>query len=89
MTSLSFNQGTLLLRGSVSTPYGKWDHRTQGYRIKAYHYPNVIDYLEESRIDFIDETKKLPPLETTKDRIKLRSYQDKALNRSYRLGRHE
>lgn len=80
MTSLSFNQGTLLLRGSVSTPYGKWDPRTQGYRIKAHHYPNVIDYLKESRIDFIDETKKLPPLETTKDRIKLRSYQDKALN---------
>jgi len=52
---LWFDKGTLLLNGEVSTPYGKWDPRVGCFRIKAMHYRDVLDYLEESRIPFEDE----------------------------------
>ena len=81
MARLWFDKGTLLLRGEVGTPYGKWDPRVGCYRIRAMHYRDVIAYLEESGITFQDEVQKLPPLETLKSTVELRVYQNEALNR--------
>jgi superfamily II DNA or RNA helicase len=81
MVRLFFDKGTLLLKGDVGTPYGKWDPRVGGYRIKALHYRDVLAYLEESKIAYEDCVQQLPPLETIKSVIKLRPYQTEALNK--------
>jgi superfamily II DNA or RNA helicase len=79
MGRLWFDKGTLLLNGEIGTPYGKWDPRVSCFRIKALHYRDVLAYLEESQSPVEDNVKKLPPLETLKNNIKLRPYQETAL----------
>lgn len=81
MVRLWFDKGTLILKGSVGTPYGKWDPRISGYRIKALYYRDVLAYLKESRIVYEDLVQQLPPRETIKNKIKLRPYQTQALNK--------
>jgi superfamily II DNA or RNA helicase len=81
MVRLWFDRGTILLKGEVGTPYGKWDPRVGCFRIKALHYRDVLAYLKESRIPFEDSVQQLPPLETLKSTIKLRPYQESALIR--------
>ena len=81
MVRLRFDRGTLLLSGKIGTPYGKWDPRVGCYRTKAMYYDDIITYLRESRVHFEDEVPKLPPLQTLKDTIELRSYQNEALNK--------
>jgi superfamily II DNA or RNA helicase len=80
MSRLWFDKGTLLLKGDVGTPYGKWDPRSSCYRIKACHYRDVLDFLKESNIPIEDDAPKLPALEQLKGSIELRNYQDKALD---------
>jgi superfamily II DNA or RNA helicase len=86
MVRLWFDKGTLLLKGDVSTPYGKWDPRVGCFRIKALHYRDVLAYFEESQIPFEDSVQQLPPLETLNSTIQLRSYQDSALSKWRRNG---
>jgi superfamily II DNA or RNA helicase len=81
MSYLWFDKGTLLLRGQVGTPYGKWDSRVDCYRIKAMYYRDVLAYLEESNVPYQDEVRKLPPAEPLRCTIGLRSYQEEALSR--------
>jgi superfamily II DNA or RNA helicase len=84
MVRLWFDKGTLLLKGEVGTPYGKWDPRVGCFRIKALHYRDVLAYLEESQIPFEDNVQQLPPLENLKSIIKLRPYQKSALDKWHR-----
>jgi len=81
MVRLWFDKGTLLLKGEVGTPYGKWDPRVGCFRIKALHYRDVLEYLAESHISFEDDVKQLPPRETLKSKIQLRPYQESALQK--------
>jgi superfamily II DNA or RNA helicase len=81
MVRLFFDKGTLLLKGEIGTPYGKWDPRVSGYRIKALHYRDVLAYFKESKIAYEDYVQQLPPRETIKSIIKLRPYQKEALNK--------
>ncbi len=81
MPRLWFDKGTLLLRGEVGTPYGKWDPRSGCYRIKACHYRDVLDYFRESNIRIEDAVPNLPPLEQLKGNVELRSYQSEALEK--------
>jgi len=81
MVRLWFDKGTLLLKGEIGTPYGKWDPRVGCFRIKALHYRDVLAYLKESQIPTEDNVKQPPPLETLKDIIQLRPYQESALNK--------
>lgn len=86
MSRLWFDKGTLLLKGDVGTPYGKWDPRSGCYRIKACHYRDVLDYFRESRIRVEDAVPDPPPLEQVKGNVELRVYQNKALNNWQRAG---
>jgi len=79
MPRLWFDKGTILLKGEVGTPYGKWDPRIGCYRLKASHYSDAIEYLKESRINYDDDVPNLPPLEKLRSNIELRAYQLKAL----------
>ncbi len=84
MLRLWFDRGTLLLKGEVGTPYGKWDPRLDCYRIKAYHYRDVIEYLAESKLEIEDCVSMLPPLEQLRSNVALREYQNEALDNWYR-----
>ncbi len=81
MIRLLFDKGTLLLKGEIGTPYGKWDPRVGCFRIKALHYRDVLEYLKESQIAFEDNVPQPPPLETLKSTVKLRPYQESALDK--------
>jgi len=81
MVRLWFDKGTLLLKGDVGTPYGRWDPRVGCYRIKALFYRDVRAYFEESQFPFEDMVQQLPPLETLESTIHLRSYQESALSK--------
>jgi superfamily II DNA or RNA helicase len=81
MFRLWFDKGTVLLKGEVGTPYGKWDPRVGCYRSKAIHYADILAYLKESSIPYGDEVQQLPPLETLKSTVRLRSYQKEALDK--------
>ena len=86
MNNLWFDKGTILLKGTVGTPYGKWDSRVNCFRIKALNYRDVLAYLEESHIVFQDKVPQLPPLEYVKSTIQLRPYQKSALQKWQRAG---
>jgi superfamily II DNA or RNA helicase len=86
MIHLWFDRGTLLVKGEVGTPYGKWDPRVGCYRIKALHYRDVLSYFKESVLAYQDEVPNPPPLQTLKDDVKLRPYQEEALNRWRNVG---
>jgi superfamily II DNA or RNA helicase len=81
MIRLWFDKGTLLVKGEVGTPYGKWDPRVGCYRIKALHYRDVLSYLKESALPYLDQVPNPPPLQTLKDAVKLRPYQEEALTK--------
>jgi superfamily II DNA or RNA helicase len=81
MSRLWFDKGTLLLNGAVGTPYGKWDPRSNCYRIRACHYRDVLDYFRESNLCVEDVVSNLPPSEQLQGNVKLRSYQNEALDR--------
>ena len=68
------------MKGEAGTPYGKWDTRVGCYRIKAYHYRDVLEYLAESKLQVEDDVPMLPPLEHLKSNVELRDYQNEALN---------
>jgi superfamily II DNA or RNA helicase len=86
MPHLWFDKGTLLLKGEVGTPYGKWDPRNGCYRLKASHYKDAVDYFKESRIRYEDDVPNPPPLEQIKSNVELRTYQNKALDKWRRAG---
>lgn len=81
MASLSFDRGTLLLKGNIGTPYGKWDPRVEAYRIRAIHYNDVLTYFKESKISVGDNVRQLPPIENLRSTVELRSYQNEGLKR--------
>jgi superfamily II DNA or RNA helicase len=86
MIRLWFDKGTLLIKGEVGTPYGKWDPRVGCYRIKALHYRDVLSYLKESALPYLDEVPNPPPLQTLKEAVKLRPYQEEALSKWQNAG---
>jgi len=81
MIRLWFDKGTILLRGEVGTPYGKWDPRVDCYRIKAMHYLEVLAYLKESKLTFQDDVPNLPPVQQLNSNVELRPYQNEALDK--------
>ena len=87
MFRLWFDKGTLLLRGEVGTPYGRWDPRSGCYRIKACYYRAVLDYFRESNIGVEDAVLNLPPVEQLRDSVELRSYQNEALDKWLAAGK--
>ena len=89
MVCLSFDKGSILIKGNVKTPYGKWDSRVGAYRAKSLYYLDILDYFTESNFSFQDNVMKGPPIETMSNKVSLRSYQKQALlnwNRNKKRG---
>ena len=78
--SIRYDKGTLLIQGDVRVPNSNWDARSGAYRALALHYSDIIDYLESSHIDFVDEALKLLPVPNLQPRTTLRDYQKDALD---------
>jgi len=79
---LSFAKGTILIRGDVSTPFGRWDPRSNCYRALGCYYQNILDYLNENNVHVEDLVLDLPPKQPLeKGRITLYPFQEEALKK--------
>ncbi len=76
---LTFNMGTIVVRGDVRLPNSTWDERSKTFRAQALHYRDIVDYLNNSGIDFIDNVLDLLPCPELQSSIILRDYQQQAL----------
>jgi superfamily II DNA or RNA helicase len=79
-TYLSFNMGSLLIRGEVRVPYVVWDERVKAFRAQALYYREIIEYLERSKLPFRDYVQDPPPSPDLICTVRLRSYQQRALD---------
>jgi superfamily II DNA or RNA helicase len=77
---LTFNRGTILVRGDVRIPNSTWDERSKRFRAMALHYMDIVDYLNNSKIGFTDNVLDLIPCPELHSRIILRDYQKQALD---------
>ena len=77
---LSYDKGSLLIRGDVGTPYGQWDPRVGAFRAMALYYPEILRYLDRSGMVYNDKVADLLPVSTLSCQVELRSYQKEALN---------
>lgn len=79
--ALSYDGGTIVIRGLVHLPYASFDPRTNALRAPALQYSNIIQYLRESGLEYTDDVFDLVPsprLEAAN--LSLRDYQQSALD---------
>jgi len=86
MIRLRFEGGTIIIDGEVGTPYGRWDPRIRTYRAKAINYHDILLYLEESGLEYLDNVPRYPPKQTARCDFKLRPYQEEALEAWLKAG---
>ena len=77
---LTFNRGTIAIRGDARVPNSTWDERSRRFRAMALHYRDIIDYLNNSGIGFTDSVLDLIPCPELQSSIVLRDYQKQALD---------
>jgi hypothetical protein len=77
---LTFDRGTILIRGDVRVPNSSWDERSKSFRAMALYYKDIIDFLNLSGLDFKDEVLDLIPCPELQSDITLRNYQKQALD---------
>ncbi len=77
---LTFDKGTILIQGNIRVPNSTWDNRSQTYRALALYYQDIIAFLKASGFDFKDEVLDLLPCPELQSSVKLRDYQNQALD---------
>ncbi len=77
---LSFNQGTIIIRGDARIPNSTWDERSKTFRAMALYYKDIIDYLENSGITYTDNVLDLLPCPELQSQMTLRGYQKQSLD---------
>jgi superfamily II DNA or RNA helicase len=77
---LSFNRGTILIRGDVRIPNSTWDERSKSFRAMALHYKDIVEYLNNSKVAYTDNVLDLLPCPELQSSITLRDYQQQALD---------
>ena len=86
--SLTYDRGTIIIKGLAHIPFAIVDPRTNSLRAQAMQYSNIINYLHESDIecsgDYVLDLVPSPDLKATN--LSLRDYQQKALDRWTRVG---
>ena len=78
---LQFYKGTIQVQGQYQIPNTSWDERSHTYRAQALYYREIIAYLKESNIDYIDTVLNLIPCPELQFTVELRDYQEEALSR--------
>lgn len=77
---ITFERGTLLIKGNTRVPNSTWDERSKAFRTMALYYKDLIDFLKTSCFDFDDYVLNLIPCPEFQSNIKLRDYQKQALD---------
>ena len=77
--ALSFDKGSILIRGEVRTPYGTWDDRARAFRAQALYYKEILEYLRRSQLPFKDSVQDPPPCPMLTSTLQMRGYQTNAL----------
>jgi superfamily II DNA or RNA helicase len=75
---LSFDRGSLVAVGGP-IPHGRYEARADSYRAPAFRYGEILDYLKGSGLEYRDDAYKGVPCPVMSSDIKLRDYQDEAL----------
>jgi superfamily II DNA or RNA helicase len=52
--TLSYDKGTIIIRGLAHIPFGTLDPRNNVLRAQALYYANIVEYLKQSGIEFAD-----------------------------------
>jgi superfamily II DNA or RNA helicase len=54
-TVLTYDNGSIVIRGGIShIPFASFDPRTNSLRAQALYYQNILDYLDQSEIEYDD-----------------------------------
>src|ERR687886_1983296 len=54
-TVLTYDSGSIIIRGGIShIPYASFDPRTNSLRAQALYYKDILDYLNQSEIEYDD-----------------------------------
>ena len=89
--TLTYDKGTIVIRGLAHIPFAILDPRTNVLRALALYYSNIIDYLKQSAIEYSDhvlseETMMLSSSLSSSSPLSLREYQQRALDNWLRAG---
>ena len=87
MIYINYDRGSIIVRGDVGTPYGQWDPRINAYRAMGLYYREVKSYLDKSHIVYKDSVPVPLPIPTLHSQVRLRPYQEEALNAWLDAGR--
>jgi superfamily II DNA or RNA helicase len=97
---LTYDNGTILIKGLAHIPFASTDPRTNLLRAPALYYANIIEFLKQSSIEYVDHVLDLipsPHFTTTNNTINknnndhnsnppLRTYQNTALSKWTKAG---
>src|ERR687890_2184243 len=84
---LSYDNGTILIKGLAHIPFASIDPRTNLLRAPGIYYPNIIEFLKQSSMEYSDHVLDLVPsphltindINNRNTNLPLRTYQHKAL----------
>jgi superfamily II DNA or RNA helicase len=77
---LTFDRGTILIKGDIRVPNSTWDERSKAFRAMAIQYRDIIDFLKLSAFDFTDNVLDHIPCPELQSSVELRDYQNQALD---------
>ena len=77
---LTFDHGTVLVKGDIRVPNSTWDERFRSYRAMALYYKDIVDFLKTSGFDLTDSVLDLIPCPELQSSVVLRDYQKQALD---------
>ena len=76
---IKYDHGTLAVKGDAHIPFGRYDERSRCFRVPAYKYRDLIDYLDLSGIEYAEKVFDLPPTPFFEAEFELRDYQEEAV----------
>jgi superfamily II DNA or RNA helicase len=85
-TSVSYDKGSLVIKGLYHTPFSIYDDRIKALRAEPLHYKDIINYLKRSGIEFEDHVFEKIHFPSIYAKIRLRDYQRKALESWIKAG---
>ncbi len=89
---LRYDNGTIAIAGLAHVPFASPDPRTKYMRAQSLYYPNIVEYLKQSEIEYDDDVLDLLPspsllIDTKNVGLALREYQQKALDNWTKAGK--
>ncbi len=77
--TLSFDNGTVVIKGDTRVPNSSWDDRIGAFRAQGLYYSEIVEFLKKSSLPFTDKCMDLVPSPDLKTEVKLRTYQKSAI----------